>query len=259
MGRSGAVVDDLPIVDTFSDASRLGRPHVSIEDELDMLLGRGPQQTPQSTRALTVVDAPDANSPAMRAKHAADRVLAAVAILILAPVLLLVALLVKATSSGPVLYRQRRVGRHGECFDILKFRSMRVDGGTDGFRPASGRAPGGVEGDDRRTPVGRLLRRTSIDELPQLFNVVRGEMSLVGPRPERPEFVQLFADEVPGYAERHSVRVGITGLAQVRGLRGKTSIASRAAADNEYIANWSLLMDVKVLALTARAVVRAAE
>ena len=192
-------------------------------------------------------------------KHVLDRVGAVALIFAILPLLLLLAAAVKASSPGPVLYRQRRIGRHGRAFDILKFRSMRTPGTADWYRPAAGSAPGGIEGGDRRTAVGRLMRRTSLDELPQLLNVVRGEMSLVGPRPERPEFVQLFADEVPGYADRHRVQVGITGLAQVRGLRGQTSIAERAAADNEYIERWGLLLDAKVLALTVVAVVRAVE
>jgi len=136
---------------------------------------------------------------------------------------------------------------------------MRMLGAVSRFHPVAGAAPGCVEGTDRRTTVGKLMRRASLDELPQLLNVVKGDMSLVGPRPERPEYVQLFADQVPGYADRHRVPVGMTGLAQVRGLRGPTSIASRADADNEYIERWSLLLDLKVLALTARAVVQPVE
>ncbi len=205
---------------------------------------------------------PPAAPPTPRAllvKHVADRGVAAVLVLLLLPLLLALAVVVKLSSPGPVLYRQRRIGRDGRAFDILKFRSMRAVGSAARFAPRAGSAPGGVEGADRRTGVGRLMRRTSLDELPQLLNVLKGDMSLVGPRPERPEFVQLFADEVPGYADRHRMQVGITGLAQVRGLRGQTSIALRADADNEYIESWSLGLDVKVLLLTARAVLQPAE
>lgn len=193
-------------------------------------------------------------------KHGTGRLIALVAVLLLAPLLLAIAAAVKASSRGPVLYRQRRVGRDGETFDILKFRSMGpAPAEAADFRPEAGSAPGGVEGVDRRTTVGKLLRRTSLDELPQLFNVLKGEMALVGPRPERPEFVEQFTAEIDRYADRHRVRVGITGWAQVNGLRGKTSIADRAVADNWYIDNHSLWLDVKTLALTARAVCQAAE
>lgn len=191
-------------------------------------------------------------------KHGVGQLAAALLIIVLLPVLLIVAAAVKLSSPGAVLYRQRRVGRHGQTFEILKFRSM-SDAPDSSFVPQAGSAPGGVEGIDRRTAVGTFLRRTSLDELPQLLNVLKGDMSLVGPRPERPEFVELFADEVPGYSVRHEVRVGMTGLAQVRGLRGKTSIAERAAADAEYVRSWSLLLDLKILFLTFGAVLQAAE
>jgi lipopolysaccharide/colanic/teichoic acid biosynthesis glycosyltransferase len=140
---------------------------------------------------------------------------------------------------------------------MLKFRSMRTrprDAGS--FSPAQGSAPGGVEGEDRRTRFGRLIRRTALDELPQLLNVVRGEMSLVGPRPERPEFVSLFDDDIDRYGDRHRVKSGITGWAQVNGFRGQTSLADRVEWDNFYIENWSLWLDVKILLLTVVAVVR---
>jgi lipopolysaccharide/colanic/teichoic acid biosynthesis glycosyltransferase len=117
-------------------------------------------------------------------------------------------------------------------------------------------APGGVEGADRRTAAGRFLRSTSLDELPQLFNVLRGDMSLVGPRPERPEFVELFRNDIIRYGDRHRVRSGITGWAQVHGLRGQTSLAERVEWDNYYIAHWSLGLDVKILALTLVALFR---
>jgi lipopolysaccharide/colanic/teichoic acid biosynthesis glycosyltransferase len=120
-------------------------------------------------------------------------------------------------------------------------------------------APGGVEGADRRTPVGRFLRRTSLDELPQLLNVLKGEMSLIGPRPERPEFVELFTHDISRYRDRHRVKAGITGWAQVHGLRGQTSLAERVEWDNYYIAHWSLGLDAKILALTFAALFHNAE
>jgi lipopolysaccharide/colanic/teichoic acid biosynthesis glycosyltransferase len=117
-------------------------------------------------------------------------------------------------------------------------------------------APGGVEGADRRTPLGALLRQTTLDELPQLFNVLKGEMSLVGPRPERPAFVDVFVQNVYRYGDRHRVKSGMTGWAQIHGLRGKTSLSDRVEWDNYYIENWSLWLDVKILLLTATAVLR---
>jgi lipopolysaccharide/colanic/teichoic acid biosynthesis glycosyltransferase len=128
-----------------------------------------------------------------------------------------------------------------------------------GFVPGVDTAPGGVEGSDRRTRVGRFLRRTSLDELPQLFNVLRGEMSIIGPRPERPEFVELFGRDIARYGDRHRVKSGITGWAQVHGLRGQTSLAERVEWDNYYIAHWSLSLDMKILVLTAVALFRNAE
>jgi lipopolysaccharide/colanic/teichoic acid biosynthesis glycosyltransferase len=139
---------------------------------------------------------------------------------------------------------------------MLKFRSMRPseDAGVTAFVVASDTAPGGVEGADRRTPLGTFMRKTSLDELPQLFNVLRGDMSFVGPRPERPEFVDAFLQTVHRYGERHRVKSGITGWAQVNGLRGKTSVADRAEWDNFYIENWSLWFDFKILLQTVMAV-----
>jgi lipopolysaccharide/colanic/teichoic acid biosynthesis glycosyltransferase len=127
------------------------------------------------------------------------------------------------------------------------------------FQLVAGQAPGGVEGVDRRTAIGKIMRRTSLDELPQLLNVIKGDMSLVGPRPERPEFVELFEAQILRYGERHRVKAGVTGWAQVNGLRGQTSIADRAEWDNYYIENWSVALDIKILALTVLAVVHRAE
>jgi exopolysaccharide biosynthesis polyprenyl glycosylphosphotransferase len=203
-------------------------------------------------------------------KHAFDRAFALALLVFLSPILLCSVLAVRLSSPGPALFRQRRVGRDGRAFDLYKFRSMRLEpvrsmesSGDDdtavGFLLGGDTAPGGVEGEDRRTLVGRILRRTSLDELPQLLNVLRGEMSIIGPRPERPEFVELFREDIARYSDRHRVKSGITGWAQVHGLRGQTSLAERVEWDNYYIAHWSLGLDVKVLVLTVAALLRKAE
>ncbi|CAA9497082.1 MAG: Undecaprenyl-phosphate galactosephosphotransferase [uncultured Solirubrobacteraceae bacterium] len=193
-------------------------------------------------------------------KYTLDRLAAALGLIACAPLLLVVALAVRLSSPGPILFRQRRMGRDGHEFDLLKFRSMRIpDESAVAFTPAVGSAPGGIEGVDRRTPVGRFLRRSSLDELPQLYNVLRGDMSLIGPRPERPEFVELFRQDLDRYADRHRVKSGITGWAQVHGLRGQTSLADRVEWDNFYIENWSLWLDLKILLLTIGAVLRSGE
>ena len=190
-------------------------------------------------------------------KHAIDRGFALLGLMALSPILLAIAVAVRFSSSGTILFRQRRVGRDGHEFDLLKFRTMR-NRTTDShqFELMQGLAPGGVEGEDRRTGVGRLLRDLSLDELPQLINVLRGDMSLVGPRPERPEFVARFVRDVARYEDRHRVKSGITGWAQVHGLRGQTSIADRVEWDNYYIQNWSLRLDLRILALTIVEVLR---
>jgi exopolysaccharide biosynthesis polyprenyl glycosylphosphotransferase len=191
-------------------------------------------------------------------KYAADRVVAAFFVALLLPVLLVSAAAVWLSLGRPILFRQRRVGRDGRFFDMLKFRTMRAVVDQPVTAPAlrlpPDTAPGGVEGDDRRTRVGTILRKTSLDELPQLLNVLAGQMSIVGPRPERPEFVELFRDRIYRYPERHRVKAGITGWAQVNGLRGKTSLSDRIEWDNYYIENWSLWLDVRILVATARAV-----
>jgi exopolysaccharide biosynthesis polyprenyl glycosylphosphotransferase len=173
---------------------------------------------------------------------------AAVLLLVTAPLTLLAALAVKLSSPGPVLFRQSRVGLDGRDFSILKFRTMRVNGESD--------TQWSVEHDHRVTPVGKFLRRSCIDELPQLLNVLRGDMSLVGARPERPHFVDQFAETVPRYRDRHRLPVGLTGWAQVHGLRGDTSISERARFDNAYIESWSLWRDVVIVARTIVLVLR---
>jgi exopolysaccharide biosynthesis polyprenyl glycosylphosphotransferase len=190
-------------------------------------------------------------------KYALDPVLAALALLVLSPILLAAALAIWLDSGRPILFRQVRVGRDGRRFEMLKFRSMAPAAGDDlPLDLLRELKAGGVEGHDRRTRVGAFLRRTSIDELPQLLNVVKGEMSLVGPRPERPQLVSEFERRVYRYDERHRVKAGITGWAQVHGLRGQTSIADRAEWDNYYIENFSLWLDLKILVTTLVAVAR---
>jgi exopolysaccharide biosynthesis polyprenyl glycosylphosphotransferase len=186
--------------------------------------------------------------PSWRAKRVFDVVVSLTALVFTAPLLLLIGLAVKLTSKGPVLFSQERVGQRGQLFQMLKFRTMMVN--EDSSTTWS------VTEDERVTRVGRILRPTSLDELPQLINVLRGDMSLVGPRPERPHFAGLFADEVQGYEHRHRVPGGMTGLAQVNGLRGDTSIEDRATFDNQYIERWSLWNDVLILARTATALFR---
>jgi lipopolysaccharide/colanic/teichoic acid biosynthesis glycosyltransferase len=193
-------------------------------------------------------------------KHAFDRVAAGVGLLLISPVFIVLALLVTFSSPGPIFFGQERIGRDGKVFSCLKFRSMRpVDPADADFKPTAGTAPGGVEGVDRRTRIGKIMRKTSLDELPQLINVLRGDMSMVGPRPERPSFVELFEMQVRRYGDRHRVKAGITGWSQVHGLRGQTSIADRAEYDNYYIENWSLILDFRILILTFLAVLRSAE
>jgi exopolysaccharide biosynthesis polyprenyl glycosylphosphotransferase len=205
---------------------------------------------------LLTVSAVDPHSWQFTFKHALDRMVAGLALLAIAPLMLLLAFSVKLSSPGPILFRQRRIGRDGREFDVLKFRTMRQPKRAREFTPTEGMAPGGVEGEDRRTLIGRYLRGTSLDELPQLINVLRGDMSIVGPRPERPEFVELFAREINRYDDRHRVKSGITGWAQVNGLRGQTSIADRVEWDNYYIENWSLRFDLRILVLTVAEVLR---
>jgi putative colanic acid biosynthesis UDP-glucose lipid carrier transferase len=177
-------------------------------------------------------------------KRAVDILGASLGLILLSPLFLIIALLVACSSPGPILYWQERVSLDGRRFWIAKFRTMRVDAeGSD--RPGWTRP-----GDPRRTKIGAFLRRTNLDELPQLWNVLKGEMSLVGPRPERPYFVEQFSQEIPKYPDRHLVKSGLTGWAQIHGLRGDTSIARRTQYDLYYVQNWSLWLDLRILAIT---------
>ncbi len=190
-------------------------------------------------------------SRAWRLKRLFDIFFAATALLVLAPLMGLLALAVRWDGGPGVLFRQERVGVDGRTFEVLKFRSM---------RPAPGEAATmwNIANDPRVSTVGRILRKSSLDELPQLLNILRGDMSIVGPRPERPHFVDEFRKAYPSYEARHRVPSGLTGWAQVHGLRGDTSIADRARFDNYYIENWSLWLDVKIILRTVGSVLRGA-
>jgi Undecaprenyl-phosphate glucose phosphotransferase len=177
-------------------------------------------------------------------KRFMDIIIGSLALLIFSPIMLIVAILVKTTSKGPVIYKQERVGLHNKNFNMYKFRSMKET--TDG----SDKSKWTTSDDPRVTKVGKFLRKTSIDELPQLINVLKGDMSLVGPRPERPFYVDKFKEEIPRYMIKHQVRPGITGWAQVNGYRGDTSINKRIECDLYYIENWTLFFDFKILVYT---------
>ena len=177
-------------------------------------------------------------------KRAIDLVGSLFGIVLLSPVMLLVALVVKCSSQGPVIFKQERVGLHNKTFNMYKFRTMEMQ------KPSAEEQAWTVRDDPRVTKVGRFLRRTSIDELPQLFNILMGEMSLVGPRPERPQFVEKFKEEIPRYMIKHQVRPGLTGWAQINGYRGDTSIRRRIEYDLFYIENWTMSMDFKIMFLT---------
>jgi len=181
-------------------------------------------------------------------KRALDIAVAGTALVVLAPLLAVLALAVRLTSPGPVLFRQRRIGQHATPIEVLKFRTLVVNDDSD--------TTWSVADDPRQTSIGRWLRRLSLDELPQLWNVLRGDMTLIGPRPERPHFVERYSQRVPGYRHRHRLPVGLTGLSQVHGLRGDTSIAERARFDNLYIEHWSGWQDIKIFLHTVGAVVR---
>jgi len=199
---------------------------------------------------VTRVNQPSLTGPRWAIKRASDILLASAALALLSPLMLVCALATRLEGGPGILFRQQRIGRYGKPFQLLKFRSMAPDDDRDQQTTWS------VAGDPRVGPVGRVLRRTSLDELPQLWNILRGDMTIVGPRPERPFFVDQFTADYPDYAMRHRVPVGLTGLAQVSGLRGDTPISDRARFDNYYIENWSLWLDVKVILRTVAEVLR---
>ena len=187
---------------------------------------------------------PLSNTLNAMAKRLVDIVGSLLGIIVLSPLLLLIAILVKCTSKGPVIFKQERVGLHNKTFKMYKFRSMELQ------KPSEEQKAWTIKDDPRVTKIGRILRKTSLDELPQLFNILSGKMSLVGPRPERPLFVEKFKEEIPRYMVKHQVRPGLTGWAQINGYRGDTSIRKRIEYDLYYIENWTMSFDFKIMFLT---------
>lgn len=177
-------------------------------------------------------------------KRCMDIVGSIAGIIVSSPVMLVLCILIKLTSPGPLIYKQERVGLHNKTFRMYKFRSMELQPESEEKKAWT------VKNDPRVTGIGKFMRRTSLDELPQLFNILKGDMSLVGPRPERPFFVEKFREEIPRYMVKHQVRPGLTGWAQVNGYRGDTSIRKRIDCDLYYIENWSIGFDIKILFLT---------
>lgn len=178
------------------------------------------------------------------AKRAVDIIGSTVGIILSSPIMLFAAVAIRCTGQGPVIFKQERVGLHNKPFKMYKFRTMEMQ------KPSAEQKGWTVKDDPRVTKIGRFLRRTSLDELPQLFNILMGEMSLVGPRPERPQFVEQFKEEIPRYMIKHQVRPGLTGWAQINGYRGDTSIRKRIEYDLFYIENWTMSFDIKIMFLT---------
>ena len=198
----------------------------------------------QGLPVINIRYVPLTNTGNMMVKRAMDIVGSLFGIILTSPIMILSAILVKLSSPGPIIFKQERVGLHNKPFYMYKFRSMELQS------PKEEKKAWTVKNDPRVTGVGKILRRTSLDELPQLFNILKGDMSLVGPRPERPLFVEKFKEEIPRYMVKHQVRPGLTGWAQVNGLRGDTSIRKRIEYDIYYIENWTLGFDIKIILMT---------
>jgi exopolysaccharide biosynthesis polyprenyl glycosylphosphotransferase len=212
-----------------------------VADLLGMVTSQVDMRTIDGVPLLGLKESPLAEWVNRAIKRFMDIVFSLFALMVFSPVLLIVAALVKLSSPGPVFYFQKRVGEDGRRFAIIKFRTM-IENAEKGTGPVWAQ-----KNDPRRTSIGTFLRSTNIDELPQLINVLKGEMSLVGPRPERPHFVGKFRQDIPRYMARHKIKSGMTGWAQVNGLRGDTSIEERTKYDLYYVENWSVMFDIKIL------------
>lgn len=247
-------LDEIAVTLSLSDYGRLeeivslceksGVHTKFIPDYNSMIPSRPYTEDLQGLPVINIRYVPLTNTLNWMVKRAVDIAGSVFGIVLFSPVMLLTALLVRFTSSGPVIFRQERVGLHNKSFYMYKFRTMEVQ------KESAEKGAWTVRDDPRVTKVGRFLRKTSIDELPQFFNILKGDMSLVGPRPERPLFVEKFKEEIPRYMIKHQVRPGLTGWAQIHGYRGDTSIRKRIEYDIFYIENWTLGMDIKIMFLT---------
>ncbi len=215
-----------------------------VPDYIDIIPTRPYTEDLLGLPVINIRHVPLTNTFNMMVKRSMDIVGSFLAILLFSPVMLLTAIAIKATSPGPLIFTQVRVGLHNRPFKMYKFRSMEVQSVRDEKKGWT------TKDDPRVTRIGKLIRKTSIDELPQLFNVLKGDMSLVGPRPERPQYVEKFREEIPRYMVKHQVRPGMTGWAQINGYRGNTSIKRRIEHDIYYIENWTVGLDIKILVLT---------
>jgi exopolysaccharide biosynthesis polyprenyl glycosylphosphotransferase len=243
LGRRG--LDDDRLLTLFRECEACGATVIVVADPVDLLLARGGREDVAGVPLVRVRDVP-MNSLQRALKRLADVLITLPATILAGPLLLVLGALVRHGSAGPALLRQTRVTEGGRAFTLFKFRSMYSDA------EARTGAVWTTRGDPRVTPIGRFLRRSSLDELPQLLNILRGDMSLIGPRPERPEFVRQFCEQIPRYADRHRMKAGLTGWAQVNGERGSDSdIGRRTRFDLFYVDNWSLMLDFQILVKTA--------
>jgi exopolysaccharide biosynthesis polyprenyl glycosylphosphotransferase len=234
-------------MDIRNIVSKLEHLSVPVRAILDLGPGISLQNTSFHFGDVTLLDLKASPSESITysiLKRSFDLAFSTVLVILTAPLMLLIAVAIRLTSPGPILFAQDRVGLNGRLFRLYKFRTMRAG------NPEENDTRWTTGNDPRRTRLGAFLRASSLDELPQFFNVLRGEMSVVGPRPERPYFVKKFQHEVAQYNTRHYLKVGITGWAQVNGWRGDTSIAKRVECDLHYLRNWSLWFDIRIICAT---------
>ena len=251
---SASQLDEIAVTLALSDYDRLEElvamceksgVHTKFIPDYNSLMPNKPYT--EDLNGLPVINiryVPLSNTVNAVSKRMIDIVFSLLGIIVLSPMLLIIAVIIKCTSKGPIIFKQERVGLHNKTFYMYKFRTMYVQSEIEE------RSAWTVKDDPRVTKVGRFFRKTSIDEFPQLFNILKGDMSIVGPRPERPQFVEQFKEEIPRYMIKHQVRPGLTGWAQVNGFRGDSSIRKRIDCDIYYIENWSMGFDFKIMFLT---------
>lgn len=240
--------DHPQLLEMIRDAEGLNIELMMVPDMLDLMTSRVRIREIEGIPFIQIKEIPLSTWNRIN-KRTFDILFSSIVLLVTLPITAMLAAIIKLTSKGPVFFFQERIGLDGRRFLVVKFRTMRTDA-EEATGPVRAK-----KGDSRVTAIGRILRRTSLDELPQLWNVLRGHMSIVGPRPERPFFVEQFKSKIPRYLERHRVKAGMTGWAQVNGLRGDAPIEERTKYDIYYVENWSLVFDVKIILKTIRAVI----